>query len=457
MKRDRVLIVDDDRGVRESLRQYLETKRFVVEEAGTCEAARERLQAARPQAVVLDVQLPDGDGIDLLPVVKRVAPNAPCVMITGYGSVPLAVRAVKAGATDFLAKPVNPTTLLALLVNHLPKPAADADATPSGTMRTARPRSPFVGTSRAIRQLEEDIERIGSTESPLLILGETGTGKSVLARWVHERGPRGAQPFVEVNCAGLTRDLAESELFGHERGAFTGAHGAKPGLLEIADRGTLFLDEIGDLDIQVQPKLLKALEEQRFRRMGDVRERTCDLRLIAATHLSLGGHGGTFRSDLYYRISTLTVTVPSLRQRIEDIAPLAREILDLLVERSHRESVVLSTDAERALREHPWPGNIRELRNVLESALCMARGPVITAADLRLNAPSAPAPVPSSSGSLAIDEHERKLVEMALRDESGSVYDAARRLGISKSTLYERVKRYGLELSEFRIRRPESR
>jgi DNA-binding NtrC family response regulator len=462
MRQERVLIVDDDAGVRDTIRRYLETKRFSVSEADSCASARERLQSFRPDAVVLDVQLPDGDGIDLLQTVKQVAPAAPCVMITGYGSVPLAVRAVKAGASDFLAKPVSVSALLALLTELLPKGADGDGATPSKKMRAAPARTPFVGTSRAIRQLEEDMDRIGATESPLLILGETGTGKSVLARWVHARGPRAAQPFVEVNCAGLTRELAETELFGHERGAFTGAQAAKQGLLEAADRGTLFLDEVGDLDLQVQPKLLKALEEQRFRRMGEVKERSCDVRLIAATHLSLSGPGSAnFRTDLYYRISTLRVTVPSLRERAEDIPALAREILDLLTERARRGSVVLSTDAERVLKEHAWPGNIRELRNILESALCLARGPVITAADLRLDTGvrvSAPASSPSlEPTNLALDDHERQLVEMALRNEGGSVYDAAQKLGISKSTLYERIKRYRLDLSGFRIRRPDLR
>jgi DNA-binding NtrC family response regulator len=274
-----------------------------------------------------------------------------------------------------------------------------------------------------------------------LILGETGAGKGVLARWIHESGPRAGQAFVDVNCAGLPRDLLETELFGHEAGAFTGAARSKRGLLDIADGGTLFLDEVGDLEPQIQPKLLNVIEEKRFRRLGDVRSRQVDIRLIAAAYQDLGRlvREGKFRQDLYFRIHVFPIFVPPLRERREDIPLLARQLLAELARELGRGPFTLSVEAERRLQAHDWPGNIRELRNVLERTLLMTSGPVLEAAELRLTAGSGDVGDP-----LRLEQAERQAIEKALRGEQGRVASAARRLGISKTTLYQKIKRYRL-------------
>jgi transcriptional regulator with GAF, ATPase, and Fis domain len=282
------------------------------------------------------------------------------------------------------------------------------------------------------------------SDSPILIQGETGTGKGVLARWLHSQGPRAEEAFVNVNCAGLGQELLDSELFGHERGAFTGAVTSKVGLLEVADRGTLFLDEIGDLPLEVQPKLLKVLEEQQFRRVGDVRDRRVDVRLIAATHQNLGSlvRERRFRSDLFFRISSLPLRVPALRDRAEDIPILAAEFVERLGRELGREPIVLGDDAVRALREYSWPGNIRELRNVLERAVLLTRGDVLHRHDVRFETPAGI--TPGYDGSLTLAELEQQHIGRVLEEEHGHVERAAKRLGIPRSTLYQRLKHYGI-------------
>jgi DNA-binding NtrC family response regulator len=285
------------------------------------------------------------------------------------------------------------------------------------------------------------------SESPILIEGETGTGKGVLARWLHQNGPRAEEAFVDLNCAGLTRELLETELFGHEKGSFTGATASKIGLLEAAHRGTVFLDEIGDMDPPVQPKLLTVLEEKRFRRLGDVRDRHVDIRLLAATHHDLGrlAQEGKFRSDLYFRISTLPLTVPPLRERAEDIPILARGFLAHFATEMGRGGVSLADDGLAALQQYRWPGNIRELRNVLERAVLVSEGDVIRRQDLRF-ALSQGAPAPAE-GSGTLEDLERRGIEKALEAESGHVDRAARRLGVPRSSLYKKIKKYGLPTS----------
>jgi DNA-binding NtrC family response regulator len=319
-----------------------------------------------------------------------------------------------------------------------------------GKSRQAREDvDPFRGTSMAIRQLADQAKRVLAAESPILVQGETGTGKGVLAKWLHNHGPRAEEAFVDLNCAGLSRDLLETELFGHERGAFTGATASKSGLLEVAHRGSVFLDEIGDMDPQVQPKLLKVLEEKRFRRLGDVRDRYVDIRLIAATHqeLTLLVQEKRFRSDLYFRISTIPLAVPPLRERVEDIPLLAQYLLERLATDLGRGDVRLAPDAERALQVYPWQGNIRELRNVLERALLLSGRSVLGRQDLRFDAPLA-AELAADDAHLTLLELERRHIERILRAEHGQVEQAARKLGIPRSSLYQKIKQYGIVVSK---------
>ena len=365
-------------------------------------------------------------------------------------------------AVDVLVKPVTSERLVDVVA------MAASSASRTGTYTRAS-FGRHTSRSAAMQLLLAQVERLRDADCPVLILGETGTGKTVLARRIHAIGARSEGPFVDLNCAGLTPELVESELFGHERGSFTGAHATKQGLFDAANDGTLFLDEIGDIDLRVQPRILKVLEEKRFRRMGDVRERRVDVRLVAATHQDLLGcvANKTFRADLYYRISTIRLTVPPLRERREDIVPLALEMLD----RGGHTGVTLSRDAEQRLLEYPWPGNIRELKNVIESSTLLAPGTTLTADDLRFDIPVPPSeralpvartPPPSarlpaaesSNRLLAAEasdatraEIERAHIRLALNAENGRVEAAARRLGIARSTLYWKLKRYGLRPS----------
>jgi DNA-binding NtrC family response regulator len=447
LPKSRILIVDDEGGVRFGLRDFLEAKGFNVDEAANCLAAEAMFKSRRPDVAILDYSLPDGNALELMPRLKALDESVPLVILTGHGTIDLAVRAVKEGAEHFLTKPVELPTLLVMLERLLEGQRMRHRQIAGGRREARRSTDPFVLPSAAMRALAEEAERVGRSDSPVLILGETGVGKGVLARWLHERGPRAQEAFVDLNCASLSRELMETELFGHEKGAFTGAVTAKEGLLEVAHRGTMFLDEIGDVDAAVQPKLLKVLEEGRFRRLGDVRDREVDVRLIAATHqdLAVAVREKRFRSDLYFRISALPLLIPPLRERTEDIPVLARSLLGRIGFDVGRTDLSLSEEAVAALQAYPWPGNTRELRNVLERAVILGQGPDLGASDLRFSAPVEVAEASDDSGR-TLEEVERRHIERVLADEGGHVERAARRLGVPRSSLYEKVKRLGIAL-----------
>jgi len=426
---NRILVVDDEPGIRLGLGSFLRSHGFQVVEAASAVDAEDRFRDAQPSLTILDYGLPDQDGMSTLARLRRIDARALVVMLTGYGTIELAVKAIKAGAEHLLTKPVDLKELLKLIRGML---------TAKSPVCTPAAPNPFAGASRAIRELEAQAERVAGSDHPTLILGETGAGKGVLARWLHERGPRQAAPFVDLNCAGFSRDLLESELFGHERGAFTGAVGRKQGLFEAADKGALFLDEIGELELSLQPKLLKAVEEKRFRRVGDVRPISVNVRLIAATNSDLPARvrDGSFRADLYFRMSTVVLSIPPLRERSEDVAPLARTLLCAMDGANPPE---LSADAIARLEEHDWPGNIRELGNVLERARLYTKGGAISARDIIFDRNSQPAaPVAPLS---SLDEMERTHIERAMVATSGRVDEAAAILGIPRSTLYHKLKR----------------
>jgi DNA-binding NtrC family response regulator len=287
MAKEKILVVDDEAGVRFGIGDFLESQGYEVGEADSCQGMLDIFRTSRPDAAIVDYMLPDGHALDLLPRLRDIDPTVPLILLTAHGSIDLAVRAVKEGAEHFLTKPVELSALLAILRRTLENRRNRQRQLASKSRQTREEVDPFLGTSAAIRQLAEQVRKVLVTESPILIQGETGTGKEVLAKWLHNHGPRAEEAFVDLNCAGLSRELLETELFGHEKGAFTGATASKSGLLEVAHRGTVFLDEVGDMDPQVQPKLLKVLEEKGFRRLGDIRDRHVDTRLIAATHQDL--------------------------------------------------------------------------------------------------------------------------------------------------------------------------
>ena len=433
------LIVDDDSELRRSLRLLLEDGGYKAVEADGVRSALAAFRAAAPDLALLDHALGDGTAFDLMKAFAGIDPRVPVVILTGTADVELAVTAMKRGARDFLPKPVKPLALLAALE------AALADRRPTATGE--RRFDPFLGTSRAIRELAGEASRVAASNSPALILGETGSGKSVLARWIHAHGPRAAAPFVDLNCAGLSGELLDSELFGHERGSFTGANATKVGLLETADGGTVFLDEIGDVDMAVQGKILKVIEERRFRRVGGVDDLLVDIRLVAATHRDLGERvrAGTFRSDLFFRVSTLPITLPPLRERLEDLPALADRLL-LLVPGAT--GVTLSPAAVTQLCAHSWPGNLRELRNVLERAVLHRSGEELRPEDMRLTSdPSTPAVAPSR-----LEDLERQHILKVLAEESYRVPETAERLGMPRSTLYQKLKEFGIQLPRSRRR-----
>ena len=437
--------MEDEAAVRLPLERFFSGSGFEVVTVASVGEAVESYRSFPPDVVLLDYALPDGDGLGLLRQLRAIDDSIPAILLTAHGSIDLAVQAVKEGAENFLTKPVELPALL-VLVERLVENRRMRHRVAVARRREVREApDPFLGESPAVRRLAEHADRVAAAPTPVLIRGETGSGKGVLARWLHERSPRAQQPLVDLNCAGLSRELLESELFGHQKGAFTGAVQAKPGLMEMADRGTLFLDEIGDVDLQVQAKLLKALEEMRFRRLGEVHDRRVDVRLLAATHRDLDAlvRAEKFREDLYYRIRGVELRIPPLRERGRDVILLARRLLERIAADLGRPGVRLAESAEQALQSHQWPGNVRELRNVLEHAALLSPRTTLLDDDFAelLRSPRGPVATP---GSMTLEEAERRHVEQILRQENWVVQKAAKVLGISRTSLYERMRRFGL-------------
>ena len=451
MAKAKILVVDDDEIVVFAVRDFLELHGYLVDEAETCAEAEIKYRADVYDAVTLDYSLPDGNAIDLLPKLKTIDGGVPIILLTGHASIELAVQAIQLGAEQFLVKPVDLAALLVVIERALENQQNRRKQLARESLdQPQRAVDPFIGQSAAIHRLEEQSRLAAATESPILIQGETGTGKSELARWLHRSSSRSSEPMLELNCGGFSKEFLETELFGHEKGAFTGATTVKVGLLEAANRGTVFLDEIGDMDLNIQPKILKALEEKRFRRLGGVQDRKVDFRLIAATHQKLDRlvQEQLFRSDLFYRISAIQIFVPPLRERAEDILTFGQILLNRLTSDCGRESMYLSQGALMKLKQHSWPGNIRELRNVLERALMSAKSSVIDAQDLDF-ASSPDIQSPGEPSNLTLKELERHYIIQVLNEESGHVDRAAKRLDIPRSTLYQKIKAYGPEPSRF--------
>jgi DNA-binding NtrC family response regulator len=449
MSRNKVLVVDDESGVRFGIRDFLEQHGYELEEAESCQDAQHIFRTSRPDIVIADYMLPDGTALDLLPRLKEIDSGIPLLVLTAHGSIDLAVRAIKEGAEQFLTKPLELPTLLVILQRLLQKQRNHHKQLASKSRQSRQAIDPFIGTSAAIRALREQAKKILSTESPVLVLGETGTGKGVLARWLHDNSPRADEAFVDLNCAGLSRELLETELFGHEKGAFTSATASKQGLFEVAHRGSIFLDEVGDVDLQIQPKLLKVLEEKRFRRVGDVRDRQVDVRLIAATHQDMGQlvRERRFRDDLYFRISTIPLSFPALRERTEDIPTMAQYLLDKVSADLGRGELRLDENCIQALKAYSWPGNIRELRNVIERAVLLSDQKHITLNDLHFDGHTQVG-APFLDSNLTLLELEKQHIERVLQEERGRVEKAAKRLGIPRSSLYQKIKKHQINMSK---------
>jgi two-component system, NtrC family, response regulator AtoC len=452
-----VLIVEDEEILARNMATYLERHGFEVETAGSAEEGLERLTSFRPDAVVLDFNLPGIDGLQMLTRLRERDPTTPVIMVTGHGSVELAVDAMKAGVVDFLTKPV-PLAKLRLLLERAAATARRDSALDYYQRREGEGAAldALQGESPGMLRLKATLRQLLDAESRLqdglapavLVRGETGTGKELVARALHYSGPRRHKPFVELNCAALPAQLLESELFGHERGAFTDARERKLGLVETAEGGTLFLDEIGDMEPALQAKLLKLLEERSVRRLGSLREQKVDVRIVAATHRSLDQlvREGRFRADLYFRLRVVQLELPPLRERGEDVLLLARSFVAHHAARYGRPAPEITVRAVQAMRRHSWPGNVRELRNLLEQAVLLAQGPALDIEDLGIwSDPTAAAPAAAPAADDAtLPAMERQALVRALERTGGNVSQAARELGISRDTLRYRMDKHGL-------------
>ncbi len=454
MDGNRLLIVEDDPVQRELLAAIFEDEPCKALVAGTLAETRRILQRFQPDIILLDYQLPDGNALELIRELRTEEPRPAVVVITSLSSVTLAVDLIQEGADHFLVKPVEPGALLALCRRLMDQARLRQNSLAENRLAGQQAFNPFAGASAAIKSLEIRVKQVLGVDVPILLNGETGTGKSALARWVHTQSRRSAHAFVELNCAGLNRELLESELFGHEKGSFTGAGTAKVGMMELADRGTLFLDEIAEMDLQVQAKILKAIEEQTFRRLGDTRDRSVAFGLIGATHHDLEQllPQGRFREDLYYRISTVQLTMPALRDRREDIPLLAGSFLVRIAARWGTGPLQLSTGAAERLQEHTWPGNIRELRNVLERAVLTRKDSTILPSDLNLGSRPpihiTPPLTPTGQASkLTLQAVERQHIMDVMQELNFQVGPAAEALGIPRSTLYVKLKTHGIPSS----------
>ncbi|MGQ9749707.1 sigma-54-dependent transcriptional regulator [Desulfosoma sp.] len=498
MRLPKVLFVEDDAALRLSQSLYLEREGFAVVAASGRQEARRALREEAFDAVVTDLRLGEGSGLEVLADVQALRPDAETVVITGYGSVESAVEAMKRGAYDYLTKPVDPELLVRILrkaldrrrlrrqVDHLTQRFAEE----AGLNR-------IVAESPAMRAVMERLDDVAQSDAPVLIEGESGTGKELMAKWIHHRSRRASGPFVGINCGAVPETLLETELFGHVRGAFTGAHQAKKGLFEAADGGTLFLDEVGEISPAFQIKLLRTLQEGTIRRVGSVKETSVDVRLIAASNQNVAQlvREGRFRPDLYYRIHVVPIVLPPLRERRKDILPLARAVLERLSRRMGRKMPTLTPEASQKLLDYPWPGNVRELENALERVLIFSRSETIDAPALQLepleetfrlslnpspghspprdfkkssdgmppdskildaqNAGMFPgtsntprqesAPMRHNASDLSLAEVERRHILWVLAQCGHNKTKAAEILGIGTNTLWRKLKRYGRE------------
>ena len=444
-----LLIVDDERAIRDACREVAQSLGFNAFTADSAEHAYRLLESQGIDAVLLDLRLPGAGGLEALNEIKSRRPDAIIVVVTGYGTVQSAVQAMKNGAYDYVTKPFSLDELRLLLervVSHLKLKTENRVLREK--IKSRQGFGSIVGTSPEMEKLYRIVAKAAHSTHPVLILGESGTGKELVARSIHFSGPFHDKPFIPVDCGSLVPTLIESELFGYVKGAFTGAQHAKDGLLAIAEGGTVFLDEVGELPIDLQAKLLRAIQEKEIRPVGSTKHIPINVRILAATNRDLeeGVAEGTFRRDLYFRLNVLSLRIPSLRERRQDIPILAAHFLERLSRDSEQERT-LSDDAMKAMLAYDWPGNVRELENCLERACAFTTGPMIHLGDLphEISQLQGSAPAGSGNGSSKIvpmSELERQTILNAIAQLNGDKLQAARLLGIGKTTLYRKLKEY---------------
>ncbi len=454
----RILIVDDEANIRRMLGALLKAEGFDVAEAPNGNTALLTLEEIRPDAILLDLMMPPGpDGIETLAAIRERDPVTPVIMMSGKAQLTDAVRAIKHGAFQFLEKPLTPEAVLVTIRSALELTRTQAENRVLKS-QLSRTRAELIGTTPELQRVRSAISQVAPTEARVLILGESGTGKELVANAIHTASRRAGRPIVSVNCAAIPRDLVESEMFGHERGAFTGAVERRMGRFEMADGGTLFLDEVGDLNLEAQAKLLRVLETGEIQRLGAERVKRVDVRIVSATNQRLDEAvaAGTFREDLFFRLNVFPIELPPLRHRLDDLPDLVRYLADRL--RGHQ-APAFTSEAMALLASYHWPGNIRELANVIER-LSIIGGAEIDSASVRQVLPRSTPKVEGSTGhdhpfglpgdhqgrslSNLLDDYERALVQDALGRASGNVAEAARALQTDRANLYRRMKRLGL-------------
>ncbi len=448
-----ILVVDDEKSILESLRDILEDEGYTVRCVETGEEALREVEENPPDLVLLDIWLPGIDGMEVLARLRQGHPSLPIIMISGHGTIELAVKAVKLGAFDFLEKPLSYDRVVVSVEKALRMRALEEE----NLRLRARLREPgLTGNSPAIREVRELIARVAPTEATVLIQGESGVGKEVAARMIHRLSSRASGPFVEVNCAAIPESLIESELFGHERGAFTGATQARRGKFDQAHKGTLFLDEVGDMSLAAQAKVLRVLQEKRFQRVGGDRLIEVDVRIIAATNKDLRREiaAGRFREDLFFRLNVVPLVIPPLRERPEDIPLLVEEFLDELARHSGLGRKTISPEVLEVLRAYPWPGNVRELRNLIERLVIVSPGQEITLNDLPrefleyAEKGKGPEEIPEwlrvSDFKTARELFEREFLRRKLEEFNGNISRMAQAIGLRRTYLHRKLKALGL-------------
>jgi two-component system nitrogen regulation response regulator NtrX len=443
-----VLIVDDEDNIRLSLKGSLEDEGFYVMQASTGEDALKIIEKQDVDIVLLDIWMPGIDGIETLQAIKKTNPDLPVIIMTGHGSIDAAVKTTRLGALDFLEKPLDLNRIIITISNALHMKELSVEN--ALLKKKAEKDDEFIGTSPAIIRLKEEIDRAAPADSWVLILGENGTGKELVARRLHKLSKRNIQPFVEVNCAAIPGELIESELFGHEKGSFTGATERKRGKFDLANNGTLFLDEIGDMSLNTQAKILRILQEQRFERVGGSQTIQVDVRVLTATNKNLEEEiaNGKFRQDLYYRLNVIPLLVPPLRERKEDIPQLIEHFLTMYAVLNNGNKKIITEGAIKKLMQHDWPGNVRELKNILERLVIMTPGNTITSENI--------SPLASKTTSEferifdfellkdARNEFERIFISKKLAQCGNNISRTADMIGVERSNLHRKIK--GLEI-----------
>jgi two-component system nitrogen regulation response regulator GlnG len=463
----KILIVDDEPGVRYSFRKLFSGNQYNLHEAQSAEQALEMLSTVKPDLVLLDIEMPGKSGIDALQEIKQREQFIPVIIMTAYGSGDRVIKAMKYGAYEYIEKPFDIPRLISLVEEALKSTFRKNDdtivvETTKQKLTKQRTEASIVGESPAIKEVFKLIGRVAASDATILVLGESGTGKELVANAIHKYSERSTMPFLAVNCAAIPENLLESELFGYEKGAFTGADKQKPGRFEEAHNGTLFLDEIGDMSFALQAKILRVLQEGTFEKVGSTKSQSVDVRIIAATNRNLENDVAkkTFREDLYYRLKVVTITLPPLRMRADDIPLLARHFLVKHSHETRASGISIHPDALAAMQHYSWPGNIRELENCIKRCLILAKGNIITkeliTKEFQTISPNTGKPdsrigayltqsITDSEGEvykLVIEEVEKELLQWALHETGGNRAHASRLLGISRVMLHERIEKY---------------